>query len=992
MNNKEGETESLLEVHCLGGFRVWVDKRPLTHFYSQKTRALLAYLSVTVGQPQERSRLAGLLWPDYAEERARRNLSQTLTALRKDLGPAATWVQSSTRTIGLANEAGLAVDVVGFEQGLTAVRRHHHPDPLTCPTCTEMLQKTAVLYQGAFLDQFAVGDSSLFENWLVAQREQLAQQAIDAMTRLSNSYAAQQQPEAALETTQRLLSFFPWLESAHCQRMLLLAQQGQRAQALAQYDLLCNALMAELGVGPAPETDALYDRILAGEIERVEKRGGGKTAVFSAPQPNIPFHAPPLPPHFVGREAELQRIQHILQTHRQQAIYIAIAGMGGVGKTTFATYVAHQLKPRFADGVLWGNNKTSDVFNTLELWARAYGNDFNGISDLDSKAIAVRDMLADKHVLVVIDNVEDAALARPLLPHGERTVTLITTRNLDVAAALNATPISLTELEPTASQQLLRQIVGEARLMATPDEIVAAAKIGQLLHHLPLAVEIAAKRLLSRPRMRLADLAQRLEDMQQRLGLEIGDLAVRTSFQVSWEGLSAASKQIFAALSHFAGRPFLPQALAAVINQALWKTEDALYTLATLSLVAEDGEKRYRQHPLLADFATEKLAQSEKEQYEQQQRLIAYYLAFIQEVGTDYEQLEPEWEQITAVIHLAHQLQLPTQLLALADGLTPAWVARGHYNQARQAYRFALEAAQTLGDATQKEALILLRWGLACLEQNDYESAETHLTQSLKHYYMLEEEDGLVQTQTHLARMAIERGQYDKATDWLNNCKAILNISPNTQGLGDILFYEASIAFADGFRLDDADTLLAEAVSYYEVAKNYSGKIDVLRMQADIAAKRGDYAQAEILASVAIKISAEIQDQTQLATNLSALTTIYLGQGKLDQGLAIAQESLSILRRTGRKRIEGLVLRQLSVIYKRKGNYEKALTFMKQSLSIFLSHDLVLSQAFSYLGLAQLYRLMDKAEAAEKAKQAAYQLAIQLDNQSLLNRIQQEFP
>ena len=247
MNNKEGETESLLEVHCLGGFRVWVDKRPLTHFYSQKTRALLAYLSVTVGQTQERSRLAGLLWPDYAEERARRNLSQTLTALRKDLGPAATWVQSSTRTISLANEAGLAVDVVGFEQGLTAVRRHHHPDPLTCPTCTEMLQKTAVLYQGAFLDQFAVGDSSLFENWLVAQREQLAQQAIDAMTRLSNGYAAQQQLEAALEVTQRLLGFFPWLESAHCQRMLLLAQQGQRAQALAQYDLLCNALMAELG-------------------------------------------------------------------------------------------------------------------------------------------------------------------------------------------------------------------------------------------------------------------------------------------------------------------------------------------------------------------------------------------------------------------------------------------------------------------------------------------------------------------------------------------------------------------------------------------------------------------------------------------------------------------------------------------------------------------------------------------------------------------------
>ncbi|MCB9433135.1 MAG: hypothetical protein H6668_14255 [Ardenticatenaceae bacterium] len=989
MNNKEGEIENLLEVRCLGGFRVWVDKRPLTHFYSQKTRALLAYLSVTVGQPQERSRLAGLLWPDYAEERARRNLSQTLTALRKDLGPAATWVQSSTRTIGLANEAGLAVDVVGFEQGLTAVRHHHHPDPLTCPTCTETLQQTAVLYQGAFLDQFAVGDSALFENWLIAQREQLAQQAIDVMTRLGNSYATQQQPEAALETTQRLLGFFPWLESAHCQRMLLLAQQGQRAQALAQYDLLCNALMAELGVGPAPETDALYDRILAGEIEKVEKRGGGKTAVFSAPQPNIPFHAPPLPPHFVGREAELQRIQHLLQTHRQQAIYIAIAGMGGVGKTTFATYVAHQLKPRFADGILWGNNKTSDVFNTLELWARAYGNDFSGISDLDSKAIAVRDMLADKQVLVVIDNVEDAALARPLLPHGEHTVTLITTRNLDVAAALNAMPISLTELEPTASQQLLRQIVGEARLTATPDEIAAAAKIGQLLHHLPLAVEIAAKRLLSRPRMRLAVLAQRLETTQHRLELEISDQAVRTSFQISWETLTVSGKHLFAAMGHFAGRPFLPQTLAAIIDQELLDVEDELFTLAALSLVSEEGETRYRQHPLLADFAAEKLALAKTEQYAQQQRLLAYYLGFVQTVGTDYGQLEPEWEQITAVIHLAYQQQQWQYLLNLTDTLSPAWKASGRYTQARQAYQLALEAAQKL-DNVEQEALILLHWGEACLEQNDYETSQTKLTQGLHHYYILESEQGIVQTQTYLARIALEQGQYPKAAELLQQNKAILADSQNQQGMGDVLFYQASIAFADGFRLDNAAPLLDEALHHYGLTNNQVGKIDVLRMQADVAAQRGNHVEAEKLIMTAIALSKSLQDKSQLSTNLLALTTIYLGQEKIKQAQVAAEESLAILRRTGSKRIEGLVLRQLSVIHKQIGDYQIALTFMKQSLDIFLKLELLLSQAFSYYGLSQLYELLHESESAKEAKQTAYQLALRLEHQPLLNRIQQE--
>ncbi len=975
----------VLEINCFNGFQVTVEKRPLTHFYSQKSRALLIYLAVEAGRAHARSHLAGLLWPDYPEARARRNLSQTLTALRKDLGAAALLLQGTRRTIGLNHEAGVVVDVLVFERGLTAVRHHNHANPLTCSDCTQRLQQTSNLYSGSFLDQFTVDNSNLFENWLVTHRERLLQQAIDLLTRLGNSYATQGQIAAALETGQRLLALAPWQESAHRQRMLLLTQQGQRIQALAQYDILCDVLMAELGVTPASETDELYDRILAGEI-KVAEGSEGETAVIPPPQPDTPFYAPAVSPHFVGREGELKQIRQLLAANGHKTNRIAIVGMGGIGKTTFAAYAAQQLKAQFSDGVLWGNSKTSDPHNVLDLWARAYGNDFSGIGDLESKAMAVRGMLANKETLVVIDNVEDAAMVRPLLPNCDRCVVLLTTRNLDIATSLNAQPVSMVELQPDMSQQLLRHILGEARLQSMEEE-AAAAKIGQLLHHLPLAVEIAAKRLQSRPRMRLASLAQRLESVQQRLGLEISDQAVRASFQVSWEGLTALGKWVFAAMGVFGGRPFTVEALAAVAGLDLFDTEDELFTLTTLSLVNETGKTRYRQHPLLADFAAEKLANDAHELAKHQQRLVAYYLAFVQEVGQDYGRLGSEWDQLTAVIQTAHQRKQWDQVIDFAESLSPAWKARGRYTQARQAYRLAHDAAQKQANPAQ-ETLILFRWGEASLEQNDYDVAQKRLQQSLIGYQQLEDRNGIAQTQYQLARIAIERNQFDKAILLLKESEKKLKSSPNKLGLGNILIQQGIIAFADGFRLDDAEPLFAEALTHYERAGNQIGKIEVLRLQAQVAFKRKHYIQAENLALQAKSLSEKLQTRSQLASNLFALTTIYVGQGKLELAKGYAEDSLVILRQTGSKRTEGLVLRQLSRVYKQTGHYQTALALSKESLAIFEALDIILSQAFSLCELAELHQLLDEFEEAQLAWQTAYRLAKQLNHQPLLNSIQ----
>ena len=165
----------------------------------------------------------------------------------------------------------------------------------------------------------------------------------------------------------------------------------------------------------------------------------------------------------------------------------------------------------------------------------------------------------------------------------------------------------------------------------------------------------------------------------------------------------------------------------------------------------------------------------------------------------------------------------------------------------------------------------------------------------------------------------------------------------------------------------------------------------MLRLQADVATKRGNYAQAEKLALATITLSEELQNQDELASSLLTLISIYFYQGKFEKAKVAGEESLLILRRIGSKRREGLVLRHLSSVHQRMEHYQTALTLMKQSLNIFLKLNLVLNQAFSYLGLALLYKLLGDLEAAEEAKQAAYQLAKKLNHQPLLNRIRQEF-
>ena len=298
-----------LQLFLLGNAEVWRGGEPLTGFNSSKVRALLFYLVVT-GRSHHRPALAGLLWGDMAETTALTNLRKALTNLRKLVGP---HLDISRRHVAFKPTSPYWLDVEQFEAA--AGDSPDAPD-------FAVLQAAVELYQGDFLEGFYVRNAPEFEDWVLAQRTRLRELAVQALYRLTVHYIEQGEGglTTALDYATRLLALEPWREEAHRQMMLLLALDGQRSAALAQYETCRRALAEELGVEPGEETIALYERILSGDLSQAK---ADISPLSSAPRHNLPAQVTPL----VGREMELSQLTRLLASPGQRLI--TILGPGG---------------------------------------------------------------------------------------------------------------------------------------------------------------------------------------------------------------------------------------------------------------------------------------------------------------------------------------------------------------------------------------------------------------------------------------------------------------------------------------------------------------------------------------------------------------------------------------------------------------------------------------------------------------------------------------
>lgn len=942
-----------LEISLLGSPQIKLDGTLIDNLPA-KGQALLIYLAVTK-QQYAREYLAELLWSDESMplQRKLNNLrgSGALLTLNRVLGD---FLIVHRYSLAFKGESEHWLDVDAFEAYL------RQPNPTV-----QQLQTAVNLYHSDFLTGQTLRDAEGFEDWAQKYRQRLRQLALNALYLLAVHYKQQRQYTAGIEGVARLLSLEPYFEEAHREMMLLLALTGQVSEACAHYEKYWDLLDAE-GLEPEGETQALYQKLRRGDIPPDATQPLPPPPLPSGPPP---FQTPPQIRHFVGRHNMLAHLVAELQKDNANMVQ-ALVGMGGVGKSTLAVEIAHAAQEHFVDGVLWASVAASEPTAVLESWAQAYGYDFSRLTDLESIANAFRGLLAEKRVLLVLDNVMSVSRIRPLLPNGSACRVLLTTRDQDLAYALDAQVWLLAELSPANGRRLLAHLLGEKRVEAEPE---AATDICGLLQHLPLAVEIIGQRLKSRPRRKLADIAHRLRDEKQRLSeLTISDREVRASFGISYATLDANLRHVFALMGVFNGRSFTANVLADVAAQDRYEVEDSIFALTTLSLAQEDGDTRYKQHPLLADFAREKLAETGEEEAVHG-RLAHTYLALAQQYQHDYDALRPEWDNLMSAMQTAYDHKLWPTVMQFANVLHDAWFARARFTEARIGYQWASNAALALRDMASL-ARYLLHRGRSCIEQNHYDEAHHLLLKSLEHGITLNDQAMLADVKYELARVYIEQSDFAQAQQLLNEVLQIREKLEDPTGIAAARYRQARMLHHQG-SYSDAEQLAHRALSMQQRGKDRLGALRTLRLLAGIAIARHENAAARTYCQQALELSEALQDKGEMAATFYRLSMVWRRLGNFTLAQTYAERGLALFQLMGDKKFEGLALYSLSIIYEDLQAYDHALTLGLRSLDILRQVNDKFDQVYILLHLGDLYTRLQRNEVAHEAWQEGLALA-----------------
>jgi tetratricopeptide (TPR) repeat protein len=611
----------------------------------------------------------------------------------------------------------------------------------------------------------------------------------------------------------------------------------------------------------------------------------------------------------------------------------AIGGTAGVGKTALALHWAHQVADRFPDGQLHVNLRGYDPSGNPAIPADAIRGFLDALgvpagripASAEAQAGLYRDLLADRRMLIVLDNARDERQVRPLLPASPASLILVTSRSQlsGLAAADAARLLNLDVLTHAEAVDMLTARLGTDRAAAEPD---ALDRIADLCACLPLALAVAAARAAARPKFPLAALADELADSDRRLdALDAGDPAasVRAVFSWSYEQLSADAARMFRLLGLHPGPDISVPAAASLAGTDEDAARRLLRGLARAHLIAEHVPGRYAFHDLLRAYAAEQAGHtiSQDESYAAIGRVLDHYLHTAARAGlllnqarepvvlaspgpapagrqpADYPQalawFEAEHHVLLAAVTLAdssgfggHAWQLPW---AMSDFLR----LRGHWQEWYGTARTALAAATRLGD-TAGQALSGRILANAYRNLGNHEQARVLYASSLTLYRRLGNRVGEAKIQQVLGWLADRQG---RSADALEHAEQALRLF---QAIGD--------------KANEADAL--NNVGWYR---------GVL----------GDYQQARAFCQRALTLCAQLGNRRLEGAVWDSLGYAEHHLGNLVEAAACYQRAVSLHREAGDRFYEADTLTHLGDTRHAAGQLAQAWQAWGQALAIF---------------------------------------------------------
>jgi DNA-binding SARP family transcriptional activator len=789
--------------------------------------------------------------------------------------------------------------------------------------------------------------------------------------------------DAVAELT-ALVAANPLRERFHALLMLALCGAERHAEALEVYRRARETLVEELGIEPGSALQKLHEAMLAGtsvrELLGIEDRPS-VAAAAAAPQPTELPAEPHVPrlliadiPDFTGRTKLVEQIiaSITLAASDAEAEHAAvpvsvITGRGGVGKTTLAVHIAHKVAAHFPGGQLFArlriNDWPVDPADVLERFLHAMGVSGSVLpEDIEKRAEIYRDKLAERRVLIVLDDVLSEQQISMLLPGSALCAVIVTSRRR-LTGIPTTQRLELGTFSHSNAVNLLARIAGRERVEAEP---TAAQALCGLCGYLPLALRIVGARLTARPHWEVADLVERLADESRRLDeLNHGDMGVRASIALTHKSLSAGAQVLFRRLA-ISDAPSFGYWVSAPLNDtSVSAGQELMEELAEAYLIDAEphqvGVTRYRFHDITRLFARERLAMDESvpDRHAALERLLGSILqlaseAHQREYSGDFLMLhgggnrwplpaalidhilknpldwyEHERPSIVAAVRQAAASGMVDTAWELALSSVALFESHSHFIDWRETHERALEAACRAGDRRGEAAM---RYSLGSLHMFRHrpEQAATELARASQLFEKLGDSYGIALVRRNQAYLDRVSGNLTMA------------LARWTQAL-------------ETFRV--AGDLIAEAHILHNIAQ----------VRLDL----GDEVAARELLERARVICVDLQNRRVGAQVYHRIGELHLRRGELEAAAAAFNEALTAVRESDDKVGECYALLGLGVVHVRRNDPLGARRLLEaaESTARSLGERMVLGR----VGLAQAELLLSQSQpgaAAEYADQA----------------------
>jgi DNA-binding SARP family transcriptional activator/tetratricopeptide (TPR) repeat protein len=592
----------------LGPVRAWREGVEV-ELGSPTRRALLAVLLINAGQPVVMGELVGALWGQDPPDGAVNIIQRHVGLLRRLIDPSL-----STRTAGdllvrgsggyrlVVNETML--DLLEFRDLVGRAEQAEHDGDLA--GATEAYVRALALRQGPVAAGIADVTRAHPLFGTVEREYALAAQAAAEVALRAGT------PESVSTVLHEVARHAPYDEVLQARLIQVLAASGRQADAIEVYRSVRTRLAEDLGIDPGPELRAAHEKITSASVEPPRLR---------------PAQLPADLPIFTGRDAELARLAALVEPQDAaglpDTVVTVVSGMAGVGKSTLAVRLAHQVAAHFPDGQLFLNLRGFDRAGTVIepqdairqlLETQGMAPDRIPASPI-AQAEQYRRMLHGRRMLILLDNARDVDQVRPLLPNGPGSMVIITSRNrlFGLVTSAGAHFLPLDTLTPAQSREFLAARLDAERLAREPiavDEIIASSG------GLPLALAIVAARAAIRPGFPLAAIADELRLNSGSLD-SFADVDpasdTRSVFSWSLRAVTPAAGQLFLLLGVHPGPDFAPPVAAALTGMPVRNARQVLNELSYAHLVAEYVPGRFSQHDLLRTYAAELAADEDAE-------------------------------------------------------------------------------------------------------------------------------------------------------------------------------------------------------------------------------------------------------------------------------------------------------------------------------------------------------------------------------------------